>query len=255
MGFDEILLEEEQKGLLVQLVEAARSVARSDRQKFLMSESTEGAALLHPGLPGNLEVYSGDMEALADVGLLRRSNGSRGNSLFDVTPSGFKYFGYLKQVVEDPIARVETATRAFLEADVFRHRYPMAYEKWQQAEKRLWPSDSERELTTIGHLCREAVQEFAEELLRHHEVAASSEKSHTVARIKTVLEAAKSDVGVTKLAFLEALLAYWGTINDLIQRQEHGGQKEGEPLRWEDARLVVFQTLLVMYEVDRAVSV
>jgi hypothetical protein len=37
-----------------------------------------------------------------------------------------------------------------------------------------------------------------------------------------------------------------------FKRQEHGGQKEGRPLTWEDARRVVFQTLIVMYEIDRA---
>lgn len=31
-------------------------------------------------------------------------------------------------------------------------------------------------------------------------------------------------------------------------------QREGEPLVWEDARRVVFQTLVVMYELDRAVA-
>jgi len=54
-------------------------------------------------------------------------------------------------------------------------------------------------------------------------------------------------------AFLDALLVYWGTACDLVQRQEHGSQREGAPLTWEDARRVVFQTMLVMYEVGRAV--
>lgn len=45
---------------------------------------------------------------------------------------------------------------------------------------------------------------------------------------------------------------YWGAVADLTQRQEHGVQKEGEQLVWEDARRVVFQTLLVMFEVDKA---
>ena len=39
---------------------------------------------------------------------------------------------------------------------------------------------------------------------------------------------------------------------DLVQRQEHGGQKEGEPLGWEDGRRVVFQTANVMVELHRA---
>lgn len=53
-------------------------------------------------------------------------------------------------------------------------------------------------------------------------------------------------------AFLEALLAYWGTVSDLANRQEHGATREGESLVAEDARRLVFQTMLVMYELDRA---
>jgi hypothetical protein len=54
--------------------------------------------------------------------------------------------------------------------------------------------------------------------------------------------------------FLEALIAYWGTVSDLIQRQEHGSQKEGKELVWEDGRRVVFQTAMVMLEFDKSLS-
>jgi hypothetical protein len=47
---------------------------------------------------------------------------------------------------------------------------------------------------------------------------------------------------------------YWGTVNDLIQRQEHGAQREGGALAWEDGRRVVFQTAIVMFEIDRSLS-
>jgi hypothetical protein len=47
---------------------------------------------------------------------------------------------------------------------------------------------------------------------------------------------------------------YWGTVSDLVQRQEHGAQKQGAELTWEDARRVVFQTAIVMYEVSRALG-
>jgi hypothetical protein len=40
----------------------------------------------------------------------------------------------------------------------------------------------------------------------------------------------------------------------LVQRQEHGAQKEVTPLTWEDARRVVFQTCVVMYEINRALK-
>jgi hypothetical protein len=69
-----------------------------------------------------------------------------------------------------------------------------------------------------------------------------------------VLDQHRPRVGTTAAPFLVALLAYWGTVSDLVQRQEHGAQKEGGPLVWEDGRRVVFQTAIVMFEVDRALS-
>lgn len=73
----------------------------------------------------------------------------------------------------------------------------------------------------------------------------------TVARLQSILKKS-SQLGSTEKPFLEALLAYWGTINDLIQRQEHGAQKERQVLLWEDARRVVFQTIVVMFEIDKS---
>jgi len=41
---------------------------------------------------------------------------------------------------------------------------------------------------------------------------------------------------MTEQELKAALLAYFGTVSDLIQRQEHRAQKQGTPLNWEDAR-------------------
>jgi hypothetical protein len=53
---------------------------------------------------------------------------------------------------------------------------------------------------------------------------------------------------------LEALVPFRGTVSDLVQRQEHGGQREGAPLRWEDGRRLVFQTAVIMFEIDSALK-
>ena len=53
---------------------------------------------------------------------------------------------------------------------------------------------------------------------------------------------------------LDALLAFWGTVSDLVQRQEHGALREGEQLVWHDGRRVVFLTMTVMHEIDSALS-
>jgi len=60
-------------------------------------------------------------------------------------------------------------------------------------------------------------------------------------------------MGASPAAFLDSLLALWGTVHDLAQRQEHGAQKEGPPLGWEDGRLLVFHTVVVMFEFDALV--
>ena len=73
-------------------------------------------------------------------------------------------------------------------------------------------------------------------------------------RIKSVLLGEANRLGKTEKEFLNALLEYWKTISSLVQRQEHGAEREKKDLLWEDGRRVVFQTLIVMYEVDRALS-
>jgi len=95
------------------------------------------------------------------------------------------------------------------------------------------------------------MQEFASSLLRHEKIVPSqSETAKTVARIRQFLDARKAHIGQSHGAFLDALLVLWGTVSDLTQRQEHGGQKEGKPLGWEDARLVVLNVIVTMYEID-----
>ena len=128
----------------------------------------------------------------------------------------------------------------------------MAYEKWCQAEEMLWKSDSQSAFTTIGHLIRESMQAFADALVQLHKPKdIPDDKAKTVARIRTILFMKTDHIGDTKSALLDAILTYWGVVSDLVQRQEHGSLKKGKPLVWEDARGVVFQSFIVMYEIDR----
>lgn len=252
----EILLEDEQKQLLTALVEAARNVPSDQREPFLFTQTNEGQEIQHPGLAGEcLEVYKGDIEILTNEGLLSLSLKERLTWMFDVSPRGFKYYEQMKQSVAQPLQRVENTIRDYLVADHFQQTYSVAYQKWSDAEKMLWTSDSERQYTTIGHLCREALQEFATVLVERYQPAGvDGDKAHTVNRIKGVLNLRKEQLGETEKKFLDALLPFWGTVSDLVQRQEHGGQREGLPLVWEDGRRVVFQTIVVMFEIDSSLS-
>lgn len=251
--FENILLEKEQEELLSLIVEAARNVPREQRQKFYVSGSISSpqSFLMHQGLPeGKILIYEGDVEILANTGLLRLTYG--GNSMsFDVTPMGFRYYEYLKQRSGQPVQRIEASIKNHLTSDLFQQKYAQAYQKWSNAEAMLWSSDSEQQLTTIGHLCREAVQEFASALVEQYQpFNVDQVKAHVVARLRVVLDLQSQRLGATYKPFLEALLSYWETVSDLIQRQEHGGQREDRPLVWEDARRVVFQTVIVMFEIS-----
>jgi len=73
-------------------------------------------------------------------------------------------------------------------------------------------------------------------------------------RIRAVLRQHGARVGSTTTPLLDALVGYWKAVSGLAQRQEHGGQKEGRDLVWEDGRRVVFQTAVVMFETDRALT-
>jgi hypothetical protein len=251
--FRDVPLEKAQKDLLSTMVEAERAVSPRDRNAFLLIKVMGGGPfLLHAGLKQS-EVYEGDLDTLADYGLLRRKYGSRGNEMFDVTPVGRQCYEWMKEQEGDPVERVETEVRSLIGAQSFRERHPGAYERWAAAEADLWKSDTVAQYTDIGHKCREAVQLFVTDLLEQHDIRdAEPDPQKTVARLKAVISKVNvsSDVG----NFAEALLTYFGTVSDLIQRQEHGAQKEGDSLVWEDARRAVFQTAMVMFEIARALS-
>ena len=250
--FNSILLEPEQEELLFSIVEAVRNTPREERQKFLVVQVDGGVDFLHhPGMKkGENKIYYGDVEELGRQGLLAIGFGSRGTPNFDVTPLGFRYYEHLKRKKGEAVQRIETTIREYLNSPEFRAKYPEAFAKWSSAEDLLWQTDTQQQLTTIGHLCREALQGFTTTLVeRYQPPDVNTDKTKTVARLKAILGAAQ--LGTTKKAYLEALVAYWGTVNDLIQRQEHGAYKDGEQLVWEDARRVVFQTMISMFEIDK----
>jgi hypothetical protein len=252
---ERILLEPEQKELLCVVVEAARNVPREERQQFFAFETigTRLAHLQHPGLPKDfVGAYKGDIKTLANQGLLSLEYGSHGTLRFDVSPLGFKYYEELKRSEAGPIERMETSASTHLDAFDFRSRYPAAHAKWVEAETLLWHGDTAAELTTIGHLARESLQLFASSLVESLKPPdVDPDVSHTVSRIRSVLRT-QPPPSAAESQFLDTLVAHWGNVSDLVQRQEHGAQKEKSPLVWEDARRVVFHSAIVMFEVDRA---
>lgn len=251
-----IILEREQEQLFRDLVEAERRVPRSQRERFfiLNVSGPPGVLLLHPGwIDGDRRIFEGDIDTLARAGLIAITRPDPRSIAFYVTPEGFVYYGDLMRQLGRPTERLQAVTRDYIQNPAFQARYPTAYEKWAKAEGILWDSDSAEAFTTIGHLLREAMQDFATALVEHfHPPNVEQDKAKSVARVRAVLAQHGSSDSVA--AFLEALLAYWRAVGNLVQRQEHGAQREGEALCWPDARRAVFQVAIVMLEIDGALA-
>lgn len=252
-NFDDILLEREQDALLIALVEAARNQPRDQRQEFLVIVSSDGTRIL--GLNDYPGAYKGDVEILAQAGLLNAYYTSQGMLAFDVAPRGFRYYEHIIKSHGTASERVEKSVYSYLDSSAFATRQPDAFAKWQQAQELLWASDSQRQHTAIGHHCREAMQFFATSLVDWYQPpGVEADITKTVKRVESVLKQAGAKMGERQAKLLEAMFDYWRTLNDLVQRQEHGAQKAGDALTWEDSRRLVFQTAIVMYELDRALT-
>jgi hypothetical protein len=252
---DQMQLLPEQRDFLAKLVEASRNVPAAQREPFIYTETHDGSDLRHPGLPdSHLAAYAGDLDVLEREGLLNVTH--RGAArMIDVTPRGFQVYEELRRHAETPLRQVEEDLMRYLDSDAFQQSYPEAYRKWSEAATRLWASDSEQQLTMVGHLCREAMQAFATTLVdRHQPPGVDQHKAHDINRIRAVLNQHAARIGTTTAPFLDALVAYWKAVSELVQRQEHGSQKEGWPLVGEDGRRVVFQTAVVMFEIDRTLK-
>lgn len=254
MGESGVELTPQQVELLSAIVEASKAA----RQEFLVLRTMAGIVLCHPGLPGQqCIVYAPDLQALDNLGFLTvtgHDSRTGKTTVFDVSPSGRHAYTVLHTQTVSPVEAVENEMRRFIDSGSLRRFHPAAFERWSAATRLLWAEDADGRLTEIGHYCSEALQEFVEDLVKGLPGYEETKKTETVKRLRVVLEAQRRRVGETVTNMLNALVAYWGTVSDLAQRQEHAGTREGERLKWEDARRLVFQTLVVMYEINRVVG-
>lgn len=249
--------EPEQEELLDALVEDARSVPRAEREDFVLIGVEEDACIQgqrgHRAFP---DFQPSDLDVLRGAGLIAVSsyaNTGKGFSFY-VTPHGFSYYEERKREGSEPAQQVEQGIATYLDSGRFQVAYPDAYARWREAADLLWGADSERELSTIGHKCREAIQEFATALVeRHQPPSVTTDKAMTRDRLSAVVNLRRPQLGEARSDLLDALFGYWRAAGQLIQRQEHAGLREGEPLGWEDGRRVVFQTAVLMFEIDRAI--
>lgn len=240
--------------LLADLVEAYRSVPRSERRPILAFQTVSSYNLMlsHPGIakdhPG---AYPADLRELQGEGMITVNLESNGARFIDVTQKGLDAYVSYRTRPGRPGPQVEKAVSQYVDSDQFRRRHTNALLKWERAADLLWKSDSSTDYSAIGHYCREAAQEFATSLLILYPVAdAPIEIEKSKARVAAVLRTHAT--GSERIAAqASTLLAHWSSVIDLMQRQEHGSQKATDPLTWEDGRRVAFATLFSMTELDR----
>ena len=173
------------------MIRADEAVPRADRRPFILGVSGEGADLLHEGLqPGEQRVLEADLDVLVRNGMLSMDFGGHGTPNYTVTPEGRRYATWLMTKQGGGLDRSEDEIRRWLDGVGFRGRHPEAYARWESAESALWNPD-EPQPTTVGHTCREALQLFASDLVRHTaaEVEANPNVASTVSRLRTAINA------------------------------------------------------------------
>jgi hypothetical protein len=100
-----------------------------------------------------------------------------------------------------------------------------------------------------GHKMREAAQAFATAMIQKFGADDPPPDVKLVKRrLGAVIAHNRSMVGDKQRRLLESLGTLWETTVDLIERQEHAAQKEGEPVSWNDGRRIVTLTMFLMVE-------
>lgn len=147
--------------------------------------------------------------------------------------------------------RVAAHLEQYLDAESFELRFPDAFEQWESGLD-LYTANPTRHADRIGHDCRAAMFMFIDAALAARNLD-SPEGSGLVDRLRHLIaDAGPNSKAVS--AHVKALVSYWRAISGLANRQEHDAQREGEALGPEDSQRLIFYTLLVMLEIDRALT-
>jgi len=216
-----------------------------------------GNMICHPGLPGGEieEFDEGDYRDLVRTGLLRVTTRTPLEEVFDVSREAYSLYDDAHRNAAEPLEQYEQRPLEVVSSEVFVARYRRAAEKWVEADATLRRDDGTVGLTTVGHLCREAIQLFVTRLAEIHGVTdLEHDQAKTVNRLRSVIDARRGTVSSRKADLLVALVEYWKAMNGLVQRQEHGEQRAAEELTWEDGRRVLLHTAIVMTECDRVLA-
>lgn len=175
-------LDDDQVALFERLVEALRSTPKPQRTSFLYVREMGVMGVYVQGNGIGEHFPEGDLEALRDEALIRFDGDS-----FTVPQRALATHAELR-ASRQPADEVERDILHHLDEPEFKRHFPEAHARWSEAATLLWQSDSDRELSTIGHKCREAIQEFATQLIATHGVTdANPDEAMTRDRFSAVI--------------------------------------------------------------------
>jgi hypothetical protein len=250
-------LDQEQLDLFTELVEAYMRAPREHDRRFMAVRIRLGKAHIQGNGILREDVPWEDIEALVEQELFRYEWMTNTHGLnFTPSPRGKEFYRELMASTAEQTDQVEEHVWRYFDSQAFRQQFPTTYTKWSEASDLAWGSETQGDLSKIGHVCREAMQEFATELIAKYEVqGAEQDPALTRRRFSAVVNARREAIGERKSEVLDALFDYWVAVGNLIQRQEHAGQRQGSgDLTWEDGRRAVFQLGFVMFEAARTLE-
>jgi hypothetical protein len=243
--------------LLEELIEATQSLSRHEQELTLISGTDQAPGELVLTSNGKMiRALRSDIWELKKQGLVSAqwNTSSSASIQFGLTKAAYDWFQERRKGA-DAMGGIEADIEVHLRSTGFMERFPDAYQRWAEANDLLRSSTPEQDLTTVGHKAREAMQRFASALVeRYQPPDVEADVAKTINRMKAVVEVAAPDASSRRQAVLDALFELWKATNDLVQRQEHGDQKVGDSVTWDDARATVFQVGNVMFEVDRVLD-
>jgi hypothetical protein len=229
----EVTLDAATRGALERWMEVRRSLSVRATAPLLCSIATGniGKRVLGSYIRGMLSSKA------AALGIDRR-----------VTIEGLRHSG--KQHRQGSGWRMESQIGRYVDEESFRRRYPEVHDKWRVALD-LFAIHPARHASAVGNSCRDTLQTFADSAITSRNLTLKS-SSGTVDKLRALIKDSTESSRIR--AHGEALVAYWGTVSDLANRQAHGARREKEKLKVEDARRLIFHTMLVMFEVDQLLS-
>ncbi|MEM9598460.1 MAG: hypothetical protein AAGD06_29610 [Acidobacteriota bacterium] len=259
-------LESSQEELLLALAEKWREVPAEQRTSFCLAVTHDQilGKVTHQGAPGwSVDASPGDIVELTEKQLLRIRSEKRPITTFLVRPEGVRYCEELMRRRGSGFERQAEYSRNQLLFVSFRQRHRNAFERWALAEEELWHWSRKRSPSTVGHLLREAIQQFAYDLVKGFglEDRVSVEVSKDQRNARAVLDhVCQMDIVLRQRGDClgrkteKALYEHWVAVSNLVQRLVHRANIDGKPVTWEDARRAVFLVSVAMIEIDHAVS-